>query len=134
LHIDHHANTPLQLKKSCGLLLGQHLPQDRHILLPKLGCRDVRIQPAANETICLLFGQSSVLIGVFFNQRNSRAGDLSEIRQILLDYGPELTSFVFRQSQLSSNELFIDRANVLAQLQQLPVHDRVGTDDIRDHR
>ena len=79
LHVDHHANAAVQLKEGRRLLSGQHLSKDRYVLLAKLRRRDVRVQPVANEIVCLLVGQLSVPIGILFDHHASRVVYLPEL-------------------------------------------------------
>src|SRR5258707_15371852 len=71
LHVHHHADAAVQLKEGRRFFPGQYLSKYRHIFLAKLSCGDVHVQPAANETVCLLIGLRSVFLGILFDQRSS---------------------------------------------------------------
>jgi hypothetical protein len=114
LNVDHHADAAIQLKKGRRLLSGQNLSNYRHILLAKLRSGDVRVQPAANETVGLLIGQRSVAIGILLDDCGSSVVDLSVVCRILLVHGPELRRFAVRESQICGDKLLLDRTDILA--------------------
>jgi hypothetical protein len=97
LQVDHHADAAVELKKGSHCLPGQYFSKDRYIPLTKFCEFDVRVQPSANQTVCLGIGQGSIFVGILFDDRRSRIDDLPHICRVFLIHLPELGSFTVRE-------------------------------------
>jgi len=115
LHVDHHLDSPFELKKENCVFGRQHAPEFRNVLQSQLRHRFVHSDPPLHERVGLAIAHRRVGLQVLLNQRVFRVVDLYQVGSVGVIDRPEFLRFRVREFHIGRDELLLFGTNVLAE-------------------